>query len=338
MNISELEQNIISSDNSRQQTDSASVIRLQSDSGLNLQAGQIKKLKIVLPKQPPSLTSDTLSVCFRNPISDITFYDSTNFILKPPSETLSTFPFLFLKEKTRIENIARVRYYQSLKPGDTLNQKPLHDDWIIIVILFAAFLYALIKEGLTKNLSSLSKFFLFRGIGDPSSRDTGSLFHLNSTILNLVSFVNISLFIYCISYSLEIIPSGISGFLFWLLSLGVVISALTLRHITCYITGRASSQTELFNEYIITIYQSYRYSAFVLLMLIVIICYVSLFPVKALLYTGILVFILLYLFRLTRLVLIFIKRNVSILYLILYLCALEFLPVVVFIKFLTGLF
>jgi len=281
---------------------------------------------------------DTISVCSRNPVLDITFYDSTNFILSPTGEAITSFPFLFLKERNQKENVAKVRYYQSLRPGDKVVNKPLHDDWIIIVILFAAFFYSSLKGGLTVTWNSLSKFFLFRGIGDPSSRDTASLFHLNSTILNLVSFVNISLFIYCTAYSLEIMPSGISGFLFWFLSLGAVITALTIRHITCYITGKTSNEPELFSEYLMTIYQSYRYSAFIFLILVVFICYSSLFPVRGLLYTGILIFALLYFIRLIRLVLIFMKRSVSILYLILYLCALEFLPVVVFVKFLTGLF
>jgi len=46
----------------------------------------------------------------------------------------------------------------------------------------------------------------------------------------------------------------------------------------------------------------------------------------------------LYLIRIIRLFLIFLKRSVSILYWILYLCALEFLPAAVTIKLAAGLF
>jgi len=42
--------------------------------------------------------------------------------------------------------------------------------------------------------------------------------------------------------------------------------------------------------------------------------------------------------RIIKLFSIFLNRNISILYLILYLCALELLPVVVLIKYFAGLF
>jgi hypothetical protein len=44
-----------------------------------------------------------------------------------------------------------------------------------------------------------------------------------------------------------------------------------------------------------------------------------------------------YLIRVIRLIIIFLNRNISIFYLILYLCALEILPVLIVIKYFTGL-
>ncbi|MDQ1332313.1 MAG: hypothetical protein QG576_347, partial [Bacteroidota bacterium] len=89
---------------------------------------------------------------------------------------------------------------------------------------------------------------------------------------------------------------------------------------------------------IVTIYLSYRMMALVLFILVILLSYTTFFPSKALFLTGFITIAALYLMRIIRLLLIFMKRNISILYLILYLCALEFLPVVTLVKYITGLF
>ena len=336
MNTSEQEQKIISEDSVQQQTDSL-LLKVVAEPSVKSDSGIILKKKPRLQSWDLK-TTDTISVCKRNPINDVTFYDSANFILNPSQDALKSFPFLFYENRSKTERSNREKYFRSLKQGEYIILKTPHEDWLIIIIVLSAFLYALIRSIFRKGTSSISRFFLFRGIGDSVSKDTGSLFHFDSTILNLVSFSNIALFIYCAGLYFDFIPAGISGFLVWLIALGAVIVAVTFRHVICLFTGNASKEKEVFSEYIITIYQSYRYSAFCFLILVVLLSYTTLFPANILLYSGILAFTILYLIRLLRLILIFMKRNVSIIYLILYLCALEFLPVVVLIKFLTGLF
>jgi hypothetical protein len=102
--------------------------------------------------------------------------------------------------------------------------------------------------------------------------------------------------------------------------------------------GWLTGQTDLWDEYIITIYQTYRYTAFAFFILVIFLAYSEILPYKAFFIIGYIAFVALYLMRIARLFLIFLKRNVSILYLILYLCALEFLPVAVLIRYVTGLF
>jgi hypothetical protein len=339
MSISEQEQNIVLKDSLRQQPDTIIAVQENLTSGQPVMADSVRGKKVTsLLRSEKVKFIDTASVSTRNTISDITFYDSTNFILKSVFDNRGTFPFLFIDQNNKIETGSRFQFTGKLKDGVIFTEKSLNDDWIIIAIVCAAFLYSAIRAGLAKVFSDFSKFFLFRGIGDPSSRDTGALFHLNSTLLNLVSFANIALFIYCIAFSFDIIPSGSSGFKIWLATSGFVAGSVTARHIICFASGRISGETEAFAEYVVTIYHSYRYSALIMLVLVILISYTSFLPVNFLLYIGILMFVLLYLMRLIRLFFIFMKQNISILYLILYLCALEFLPVVVLIKFFTGLF
>ena len=159
-----------------------------------------------------------------------------------------------------------------------------------------------------------------------------------STLVNLISFFNIALFAYCAASYYDFIPAGISGILFWAIAFVLVALLITIRHLVCSLTGSISGQKQIFNEYMVTIYQSYRYAALILFVLVVLLSYTKIFSASTIFIIGLISFSALYLMRIIRLLLIFIKRSVSISYLILYLCALEFLPVLVTVKYFTGLF
>jgi hypothetical protein len=68
------------------------------------------------------------------------------------------------------------------------------------------------------------------------------------------------------------------------------------------------------------------------------ILYTGIFKTETLFLAGSLITGSVYLIRVARLFMIFIRKSISIFYLILYLCALEFLPVVVLLKYFAGLF
>jgi hypothetical protein len=282
--------------------------------------------------------SDTVFVSERSHISDITFYDSANVITRIDREQINGFPFKFIEFNKRRESELKSFLLKRLRDGEDLAVRPFHDDWIIFVILIAAFFYASVQTFSRKLFPGVLRFFMFRGIGDSEARDTGELFHWQSTVINLISFLNIALFVYCVAFYHNIIPSAIDGIAFWFILLGIVILAITFRHITCMIMGRVSGEKEVFDEYIVTFYQSYRYLALVLFIHVILLSYTKIFAPESLLLTGYISFASLYIMRILRLFFIFLKRNVSILYLILYLCALEILPVVVLIKYITGLF
>jgi hypothetical protein len=280
--------------------------------------------------------ADTSYVCPRNSIADISFYDSTNFVTAGKLDYSNRFPILFTEESKQIEIREKKYLTEHLRPGNELPSQPLHAGWIIWIILIAAFLFSIIRATTKSMLPDVFRFFLFRGINDPASRDTGRLFNWQSTILNLISFFIIALFAYCAASYYSIIPSGISGFLFWLISLVLIILVTTLRHVACEITGNLSGAEEIFREYLNGIYLSYRFGALFLLAIVIMISYTVLFPVTTCLTFGIVIAGIMYLISVVRLMIIFLNRNISIFYLILYLCALEILPVAIFVKYFTG--
>jgi hypothetical protein len=282
-------------------------------------------------------STDTISVCTRNSIADVTFYDRENVVFKIASGPDKQFPFIFTEKVLQQQAEEKAFLIKQLKSGTDLPAHPLHTDWLIIIILLAAFLYSLIKATSKRIMLDFDKFFLFRQINDPGSRDKGGLFQWQSTILNLSSFLITGLFGYLAASYYDFIPSGFKGFIIWLIALGIISLAITLRHIVCVITGAASGQREIFRQYLLGIYQSYRFGALFLFIIITLMAYTKILPVGVFIISGIIIAGMMYLIRIIRLLIIFLNRNISIFYLILYLCALEILPVLIVIKYFTGL-
>jgi len=264
-------------------------------------------------------------------------YDSANIILKIETPVTDTAPFQVADKNIQRQTKDGEALITILKEGEERPLKPIHNDWILGIILIAAFLFSLLKTTSKNMFPELTRYFLFRGIHDHSSRDISSLFNWQSTILNLISFMIFGLFGFCAATWYDIIPEGMPDILVWFILFCFVIVVVTLRHLTCLITGNISGRTELFNEYIINIYHSYRFSSLVLFILVALIVYTVILPPGVYFITGMIVLLVMYFFRIVRLFLIFMRQDISILYLILYLCALEILPVLISLKYFTGL-
>ena len=283
----------------------------------------------------PDLT-DTTSVSTRNSIADVTFYNSDNFIFKIKQGPFMQFPFNNIEKVKERRTEERASLIKQLKSGDELPSNTYHPDWMIIIILFSAFLFSFVKTTTISLSGGFARFFLFMGTNDPIFHDKKDLFHWQSTVLNFISFLILGLFGYSAASYFNFIPAGSRGITVWLIVLGIICGAVTLRHFTCIIAGKVSGEKEAFREYLLGIYQSYRLGALVLFGIIILMSYTRIFPVRGLLITGIVFVALIYLLRVFRLFIIFLNKKLSIFYLILYLCALEILPVLIIIKYFTG--
>jgi len=332
---------VFPNDSTGVKTDSLSV-RLSSDpdSLTNTISQQDSVINLSrLPKQENrAVPVDITSVCDRNSVTDFTFYNPDNVFSKKTDEvTIKKFPFLFIEKAREMKADARTSLIKHLKSGQEIPSQPIHDDWIIGIILIAAFLYSLIRISSKRSLPAVSRFLILIGINDPSAKDIEGIFNWQSTIHNLFSFLVIALFANCTADYYNFNLFGIRGILLFIIFLFLIITGVTLRHIVCVITGKISGEEDAFREYLTTVYQSYRLSAMILLMLVILILYTMILPVKILIITGATTVGILYLIRIFRLMIIFLSHNISIFYLFLYLCALEILPVLISLKYFAGL-
>jgi hypothetical protein len=280
---------------------------------------------------------DSLAIGRGSSIDDFTFYNTKNFITQINKTVVDRFPFTFIELDRSQQKEKKTSLMNHLKDGQEIPASSFHNDWIISVILMSAFIYAVIRTFSVNVFQGLLKFVFFRGINETVLHDLDGLFYWQSTLFNLASFLNISVFGYFMALHFDLIPYGISGIYFWIFSLVVIIAGLTIRHLLCLMVGNLSGEKETFRKYIVIIYQSYRLAGLISFVLVILITFTVILPEEIYFTTGYYLILTIYFIRVLRLLFIFINRHISIFYLILYLCALEILPVVILFKYFNGL-
>jgi hypothetical protein len=280
---------------------------------------------------------DSTAVCQRNPVADVTFYDTNNVVRQADIYLTDQFPFIFTSINRQIHEENKATLMKHQKNGAEIPSRVFENDWIVPLILLSLFFFAIVRTTSKNTFQGLLRFAFSRGINETISSDIGGLFHWQSTLFNLASFINISVFAYCSAIHLDLLPSGVHKILVWIIFLAIIIAAVTIRHFICTATGNISGEKEIFREYLFDIYQAYRLAGIILVILVIMILYTTVIPEKIYFSAGLYIMIIIYLWRISRLFLNFINRHVSIFYLILYLCALEILPVVILIKYVTRL-
>jgi hypothetical protein len=269
--------------------------------------------------------------------SDIPYFITGQIIDSASHFPANQFPYLFIGKNLKSRADKKASVEKHLKDGEDMPGKMFHEDWAIGIILAAIILFSLVRATTKSYLPEISRFFLFRGTREDSTRDIMGIFQWQSTILNLSSFIVIALFICFAAANYNLIPEGVPLIVVWLFSLAAIIIVVTIRHLLCIVTGSFSGEEVVFRDYLHTVYQSYRFSALLIFILLIIMSYTGFLPGLDYFITGAIFFSILYLIRVLRLFIIFINRNISIFYLILYLCALEILPVLISFKYFSGL-
>ena len=337
MIISEQDQNIIRQDSVRQSQDTSIKIIIPADSAGP--AGTAKSINSVQAiRGEIHAIADTTTVSRRNYLNEIIHSDTTNRNLPVFNDHSLFFPFSFIgKSENRVYQKTGI-ITSDLREGKAIPPQPFNDDWIIIIVLASAFIYSTLSVFPGRIFHNVKAFLFFKGIGDPSSRERGIFFQWQTILINIVSFSAAALFAYCTADYYGFHLFRISGILLWLMFFGLIHLIVIIRHMLCSLLGSITGENAVFREYSATVYQSYHVTGFFLLLITVLVSYTTFPAPQTLLYSGIVAVSAAYLLRILRLLLIFLKRNISIFYLILYLCALEFLPALMVLKYLTDLF
>lgn len=208
------------------------------------------------------------------------------------------------------------------------------NDWVLGIIVFSFILLVWVKLLYNKVLSaSVNSIFNYQ-ISHNLFRDKSNLTQKAFLIMDFVFYVNTGLFIYLSVKHFNLIlihPEGIKAFL---LFTGFVFAVYLLRYITSKIVGYISTTQIIFAEYLHNIFIHTRVTGLVLFPFLIAIPYTDYRITPVAIFAGTGIIALGYVFRIIRGIKIFTLKKISLLYLFLYLCTLEFIPVLVFFKYL----
>lgn len=216
---------------------------------------------------------------------------------------------------------------------------PVNTDMSFIILsvslLLITLLTAFSRKSIIAGLSSIS----FRRHDSIVPAGTSEVLSWPPIFRNLFAVLNVSLFAATTLLVTGLVdrtflngPAGLTAIL-----AGSFLASLLLRHFSFIILAGITSFKSLFREYMTIIYNAWFACSVILFILNGLILFAPLQNPLPLIITGLIVIAISLLVRALRLLSIFHDRHVSLFYFILYLCALEVLPLLVILKVL-GVF
>jgi len=237
------------------------------------------------------------------------FYDYQKNLLQPlPYDSLHTV----------LKNV------EVVFPGNKIVHN--NPDWLVGVVVLAFVLFATVRLIFNKYLSQLIQSTINYSTFARVFRER--YFHLFHASFRLDVIFNIVMALFVYQFiSVYRINFGItSSFYVYLICLGIVICYFIVKKVLYGLTGIMTESREEVREYLFNITVFNRVLGLFLLPITAIIAFVPHYEPEPILFTGLGIIMIFYLLSLLRGAKIFLKKDFSISYLILYLCTLEFLP------------
>jgi hypothetical protein len=187
-------------------------------------------------------------------------------------------------------------------------------------------------------MSGLSSIRFLRH-GEVTPPGTSEVLSWPPIFRNIFTVLNISLFTAIVLLTRGLIIPGLFGGSAGLTGVlaGAFLAALLLRHLTCMVMAEITGMQSLFREYMNIVYNIWFACSVFLFILNLLILFAPIENPSLFIISGTIIISIFLIIRVLRLLAIFSERRVSVVYFILYLCALEVLPVLVTLKIL-GVF
>lgn len=212
------------------------------------------------------------------------------------------------------------------------------NDWMIGVLLVSLITLAWIRMSFRKLLIDNRKAVFSLRDSSRLFHDQNSLVQRVSFVLNMIFFVNLALFAYQVLSAYNAMPDGYGGIVSFFILLLALTLIYSLRMLVYRFLGYLFQLPDQSKEIIHNGFVINRVTAYVLFPFIAAIPFIADNYAQWLIYMGIGLFGILYFLQLIRNMYLFLTNIPSLLYSILYLCALEIVPVVVLIKFFNSFF
>jgi hypothetical protein len=205
------------------------------------------------------------------------------------------------------------------------------NDWFTILIFLSIILITIVRHSFGKYLFSLFQSIINYPAATRLYREQNISLKQGAGLMEIFYLIVLSLFGFQLmnhfGYSL---PLG--NFLRFLISMGVIVLFFFVKTTVYSFLGFLNETGPETGEYIFHMKNFYRILGILLLPIVGLTAWAPVRNPSGFLFTGLILTVALYLFTLQRGVIILLKKQFSVFYLFLYLCTLEFLPILLFFK------
>ncbi len=212
-----------------------------------------------------------------------------------------------------------------------------HLDWFLGIFLVISMLFIWIRLFYGKYFGILASAVSSFQMSAKLFRERNILVRRVSIVLDFIYFVMLSVLIYESVTHFQWVTSSLSQFNLYMLLLNIIIIFSLMRVALLRITAHLFMQRNLFSEYIHNTLVINKGTGIVLFPIVITARYFPFPLISLVLVTGLCILILGVIWKSIRAYQIIRRKNVVLFYLILYLCTLEFLPLLIGYKVITSL-
>ena len=224
----------------------------------------------------------------------------------------------------------------SQNPGVALAEDILRSEWVFVLLILPVLIYLFVSLKEKYSLIRIIKIVFNNKFAHTAYRNITPGVQIFQLMLGILSLISIATFILFAEMHFDIIFYNLKPRILWLFNLLLISLAVGFKYILNLAVGSLSRTVDTFREYSFNISRNYKLIGIVLMILNFFISYLVSVPDKYIIFFSFLIISVIFLFRIIRLVYIFLIRRFLLFYLILYLCALEIFPALIFIKYLSG--
>jgi hypothetical protein len=206
-------------------------------------------------------------------------------------------------------------------------------NWVPLILLLSLFAFALIKIQYKRYVDQVVNSLINYQVSLRLLRERNVLFRNMSLGMNLVFGLNLGLFIFFILENFGIKQQFSDKFLNVLLYSGGLIILYSLKSFICRLIGYVFKVQSEFMEYVHNINLFNKNIGLFLFPVVIAFPYIDENLRPVVIYLGISILAIMVFLRTVRSVQIIMRKGVSLFYLILYLCAIEILPVLLVVKY-----
>lgn len=252
-------------------------------------------------------------------------------VVKPVEKPVKDVVFL---EETHQQHVDYVQSDVTKEITPKYLPEKLQFDWITILLIGSFILLGWIRLFSKKYLGSLIKSAISFKESNTLYREKNSLMERASFMVNLLFLSNVSVFVIQIKHLWNIEIEGMSDLVFYFVILASLLALYIFRGISSSFIGHVFLKQRVFSEFFHNVNIFTKITGLFLFPVVVVLQFLPYDYLDLMVYTGFSIIVILYLFMIIRSFQIIIHKNVSIFYMILYLCAFEFAPFLIIYKIL----